>query len=164
MKTSCMKLVIAAAALAVVCSCAGMNTFSGSFGGFRQVDAVGADFEKFAVNTGYNYYTYGSSDYPDVLLGLDNKYKLEPGVFTQVPMTPALMKSLVVSMQHRASSNGDTLRGFQVVDEKGEVIGTWYGPFMFRSVVRVRDGVVSISYPDFPNRPFGKPEPESDVN
>jgi hypothetical protein len=164
MKTSCLKPAIVAAALAAVCSCGGMGAMMGDYGRFVQDPVAAENFQKPVLNPDYNYYFYGPGDFPDVLLGIDKKYSLAPGVFNTVTLTPESMKSLVGNMRHRAASNGDLLSGFNIVDGQGNKIGQWYGPFMFRSVVQVRDGVVSISYPDFPNRPFDKPEPESDVN
>lgn len=165
MKRSASAILVLIGVIVFICSCKSMNAFSGKYGHFRQEPSVEAYFLKSEVKPGYNYYTYGPLDFPDVLFGLKNEYKLEPGVFNPVTLTAGKMKSLVHDMQHRAYSNSDILRGFYIVkDDEGEVIGEWYGPFLFRSTVVVRDKVVSISYPDFPNRPFGRPESDSDFH
>lgn len=164
MKKTC-SAILTIALVALVCSCKSMILFPEKDGGhFQQDPAAEAAFLKFQVSPGYEYYTYGPQDFPDVLLGLDNKYKLEPGVFTPVPsMTPELMKSLLGRMQHRAYTTTDVLRGFYIVkNDGGDIIGTWYGPFLFTSIVRIKDGAVSISYPDFPNRPFGRTSGDND--
>ena len=164
MKLSNLRILAVTVILAAVFSCKSMNSFTGDYGQFIQDPAVEAKFLKSAPNDQYNYFTYGPGDFPDVLLGLDKKYSLEPGVFNKVALSPESMKVLVPNMQHRAASNSDILRGFAIVDEKGNKIGEWYGPFLFRAVVQVKNGVVSISYPDFSNRPFGHTEPGGDVN
>jgi hypothetical protein len=164
MKKSISTILVLIAFIAIVCSCKGMNSFSDNYGDFRQDPSAEADFLKFDLKPGYNYYTYGPNDFPDVLFGLKNQYKLEPGIFNPVSLTPGKMKTLVLDMQHRAYANSDILRGFYIIkDDKGDIIGEWYGPFLFRSVVVVRGNDVSIAYPDFPNRPFGRPEPEGDM-
>lgn len=148
----------------IVCSCKGMNSFSGNYGYFRQDITAETDFMTFQMRPGYKYYSYGPHDFPDVLFGLKSQYELEPGVFNPVLMTPEKMKSLVLDMQHRAYSNSDILRGFYIFKNDGEIIGEWYSPYLFHSIITVRDNVVSISYPDFPNRPHGRPDPEGDVH
>jgi len=163
MKTAILRLLLFMAILAALCSCKGMNAFSGNYGQFIQDPAVEAKFLQPVLNPGYDYFTYGPGDFPDVLLGIDKRYSLEPGVFNMAALSAESMKRLVSNMQHRAVSQTDILRGFSIVDEKGNKIGEWYGPFLFRSVVQVKDGVVSISYPDFPNRPFGRPSPDDDM-
>lgn len=147
----------------VMSSCQSMNALSGNYGYFRLDQSAEAGFLKFEVKPGHNYYISGPHAFPDVIFGLKNEYKLEPGVFIPISLTPERMKSLVQDMQHRAYSNSDMLRGFLIVkDSGGDVIGEWYSPFLFRATVVVRDKEVSISYPDFPNRPFGRAEPDGD--
>ncbi len=150
--------------IAFTCSCKSMNASSGNYGKFQQEPAAEADFLKAVVNPNYNYYIYGADHFPDVLLGLDKKYKLAPGVFKPVSLNPPAMKSLVADMQHKAISQTDILRGFYVVDEKGAVIGEWFSPFFFSSSVVLKDGIAAIAAPDFPNRPFGKTNSDSDMN
>lgn len=157
--------VLAIGIIVLFCSCKGMTLYQDKDGGhFRQDPAAEDGFLKSAVSPGYKYYTYGPQDFPDVLLGLDSQYKLEPGVFTPVAsLTSEQMKSLVDRMQHRAHTTTDILRGFYIIkNDGGDIIGTWYGPFLFTSIVRIKDGVVSISYPDFPNRPFGRTSGDND--
>lgn len=152
------------AIMAAMFSCKGMNTLlAGNYGQFIQDPAIEAQFLDAVLNPDYKYYSYGPGDFPDVLFGLDRKYSLEPGVFNKVALSAESMKRLVSNMQHRAVAQTDILRGFIIVDEKGNKIGEWYGPFLFRSTVAVRDGIVSISFPDFPNRPFGRPSPDDDM-
>lgn len=164
MKRTCAAVLVLIGLAAFIISCKGMNVLTGNYGHFRQDQSAEADFVKFELKPGYNYYIYGPQAFPDVLFGLKSEYKLEPGVFNPVSLTPGQMKTLVRDMQHRAYSNSDILRGFYIVkDSGGEIIGEWYGPFLFRSTVLVRDKIVAISYPDFPNRPFGRAEPDGDV-
>jgi hypothetical protein len=151
-------------AIVLLCSCKSMSMLSGNYGNFRPDLVAEADFLKPVVNPNYNYYIYGPDLFPDVLLGLDKKYKLEPGAFKPVSLSPATMKVLVGDMQHKAISQTDILRGFYIVDEKGSIIGEWYSPFFFNSSVALKDGIAAIAAPDFPNRPFGKTNSDSDMN
>lgn len=160
-----LSVIIATGLFAFIFSCKSMNLYPAKDGGhFQQDPAAEAGFLKSEVSPGYKYYTYGPNDFPDVLLGLNSQYKLEPGVFTPLPsVTPETMKSLVDRMQHRAYTTTDILRGFYIIkNDGGDIIGTWYGPFLFTSIVRIKDGVVSISFPDFPNRPFGRTGGDND--
>ncbi len=163
MRTSYFKLLAGAVIVAALFSCKGMNSFTGDYGQFVQDPAAEAKFLEPVLNPDYNYFTYGPGDFPDVLLGVEKKYTLEPGVFNAAAISAESMKRLVGNMQHRAVQQTDILRGFSIIDGKGNKVGEWYGPFLFRSVVQVKDGVVSISFPDFPNRPFGRPSPDDDM-
>lgn len=157
------RLLVVAAVLLAACSCKSMGTLTGNYGGFIPDPGVEEKFLQPVLNAGYNYHSFGPADFPDVLLGIDRKYSLEPGVFNKVALSPDSMRALVSRMQHRAISQTDILCGFAIVDEKGNKIGEWYGPFLFQSTVLVRDGVVAISFPGFPNRPFGRPSTDDDM-
>ena len=148
--------------LLALCSCQGVKSLNSSYGSFVQDAAAEKEFLGAVPRADYAYYIYPSSSFPDVLLGLDRKLTPAPGVFTAVDLSPESMKALVGNMEHKAVSQADILRGFKVLDQNRNLIGIWYSPFLFNSNVRVKDDVAYIAAPDFPNRPFGKPSPETE--
>jgi len=148
--------------LLALCSCQAVKSLNSTYGSFVQDAAAEKEFLGAVPRADYAYYTFGSHSFPDVLLGLDRKLTPAPGVFTAVDLSPESMKALVGNMEHKAVSQADILRGFKVLDQNGNLIGVWYSPFLFNSNVRVKDGIAYIAAPDFPNRPFGKPSPETE--
>ena len=145
-----------------LCSCQAVKSLNSAYGSFVQDQAAEKEFLSAVPRADYAYYTFASSSFPDVLLGLDRKLTPAPGVFTAVELSPETMKTLVGNMEHKAVSQADILRGFKVLDQNGNLIGIWYSPFLFNSNVKVKDGVAYIAAPEFPNRPFGKPSPETE--
>lgn len=140
------------------CSCKGASLFTGNYGGFRQSPAVEADIQKCTVKPDYEYFTYGSEDFPEVLMAIDRKYDVEPGIWRKVSLTKDKMKILLDSMNHRAFMDATyPLRGFSIIDDKGKEIGLWYSDFMFTALVVMKEGNrVVISAPQFSNQYPGR--------
>ncbi len=122
-------------------------------GTYGQIDpsseATGA-FESYSVNPTYRYYISGSDVYPNALIGLSRDYHLDPEtLWREVQMTPSLMKEFVDHMKARASQFMQVPRGFNLVDDKGRVIGAWYSIITARTFVQMKkDGIVRIDTPD----------------
>jgi hypothetical protein len=85
-------------------------------------------FEKYQMNTDFNYYISGSDVYPHVIIGLDKSYNIEPDLWKHVDMTPHKLRELVLDMEQkiRHLNMTLTLHGFTLLDDKGKQIGIWY--------------------------------------
>ena len=107
-------------------------------------------FENYSVNPTYRYYISGSDVYPNALIGLSRDYHLDPEtLWKEVEMTPNLMKEIVDHMKARASQLMQFPQGFNLVDDKGRVIGAWYSIITARTFVQMKkDGIVRIDTPD----------------
>lgn len=104
------------------------------------------DFETFQINSNYHYYISGSDSHPNVILGLDKAYNLEPDLWKRVDMTPPKLHELVTDMQRKVRSLDIrlALHGFAVIDDKGKQIGTWYSILAARTFITMKDERTAI--------------------
>ena len=64
-------------------------------------------------------------------------------------MNQNLMKEIVDHMKARASQLLQFPKGFNLVDDKGRVIGAWYSIITARTFLQMKnDGIVRIDTPD----------------
>ncbi len=107
-------------------------------------------FENYSVNPTYRYYISGSDVYPNALIGLSRDYHLAPDtLWKKVEMTPKVMKELIDNMKARASQLVQFPTGFNLVDDRGRVIGVWYSIITARTFIQMeKDGLVRIDTPD----------------
>jgi hypothetical protein len=140
----CLLLVAALTTIA----CAGI--LSGTYGQIDPGRDVTLALERYSVNPTYRYYISGSDVYPNALMGLSRDYHLDPAtLWKEVQMTPELMKEIVNHMKDRASQIMQFPQGFNLVDDKGRVIGVWYSIITARTFVQMKkDGIVRIDTPD----------------
>jgi hypothetical protein len=131
-----------------IIACAGR--LAGTYGLIDPSSEATLAFDSYSVNPTYRYYISGSDVYPNALIGLSRDYHLDPEtLWKEVEMTPNLMKEIVDHMKARASQLMQFPQGFNLVDDKGRVIGSWYSIITARTFVQMKkDGIVSIETPD----------------
>ncbi len=108
-------------------------------------------FEKYQINSDYNYYISGSEVYPLAIVGLDKAYRLESDLWKPVDMTPEKMREIVQDMRNKVEliKWGQVPYGFGVFDEKGKQIGVWYSVLGVKTSIKVTgDHTVEIITPD----------------
>jgi hypothetical protein len=129
-------------------ACAGR--LAGTYGQIDSSREVTLAFERYSVNPTYHYYISGSDVYPNALIGLSRDYHLDPEtLWKEIEMTPKLMKEIVDHMKARASQLMQFPQGFNLVDDKGRVIGAWYSIITARTFIQMKqDGIVRIDTPD----------------
>ena len=132
----------------MIIACAGRLV--GTYGQIDPSNEATLAFESYSVNPAYRYYVSGSDLYPNALIGLSRDYHLDSATLWKgVEMTPKLMKEIVDRMKARASQLMQFPKGFNLVDDKGRVIGVWYSLITARTFVQVKkDGIVRIDTPD----------------
>ena len=103
-------------------------------------DATDA-FNTYQINPNYNYFISGSDAHPNVILGLDKAYKLEPDLWKPVEMTPQKFRELVIDTENyvRSLNIKLSLKGFAVFDDKGKQIGIWYSILSATTRVMMKD-------------------------
>lgn len=107
--------------------------------------AAGA-FEAFQINPNYNYYTSGSDIYPNALIGLDKKFRLEPDLWKKIEASPKEFKELISQMQTKALSIGQVQHGFVILDDKQRPIGAWYSILSATTGVKMMDDRTVLIY------------------
>ena len=129
-------------------ACAGMMV--GTYGRIDPSREAALAFESHSVNPTYRYYISGSDVYPNALIGLSRDYHLDQEtLWKAAEMTPKLMREIVDHMKARASQLMQFPQGFNLVDDKGRVIGVWYSIITARTFVQMKeDGIVRIDTPD----------------
>jgi hypothetical protein len=108
-------------------------------------------FETYQINPNYNYYISGSDVYPNVIIGLDKAYKLEPDLWKHVDMTTQKLREFVTDMRAKVSSLNFMLflHGFALYDDKSKQIGIWYSILAATTSVKMKDNhMVIIITPD----------------
>ena len=116
----------------------------------RSKPEVTTAFERYEVNPNFRYYISGADLYPNALMGLDRKYRLDPEtLWKEVEMTPERMKQIVEQMKVRAFDFYQHQYGFEITDNEGRPIGVWYSMLEARTFVQMKeDGIVRIDTPD----------------
>lgn len=123
----------------------GCTGFLRGNGAVNQSPSVTAAFETFQINPNYNYYYSGSYVYPNALIGLDKKYKIEPELWKKMD-APKDFKDIITQMQSKALSIGQFQHGFVIADDKGRPIGTWYSILGATTSVRMKDDTTVLIY------------------
>ena len=120
-------------------------------------------FERYEVNPNFRYYISGSNLFPNALMGLDRRYRLDPEtLWKEVAMTPERMKGIVRHMQTKASEFLQYQHGFEIKDNEGRPIGVWYSILEARTSVRMnQDGTVRINTPELETYDKLRRDPDS---
>jgi hypothetical protein len=125
--------------------CAG---FLAGYGNIRPDRNATMAFESFQMNPDYIYYYSGSDVYPNALVGLDKKYRIEPELWKRMTHSPLVFKELVSQMHARALQIGQTQHGFSILDDQGRQIGVWYSILRAATSVKMKgDNTVLIYQP-----------------
>lgn len=117
----------------------GVSGYGGAGGDYLKGSSeVTAEFEKYVVRPGYQYFYSGSDAYPNAILGLDKRYFLTNDLWKPVALTQAKLKDWVDYMQEKTVFSKQPLHGFVILDDKGNQIGVWYSVLRAITLIRVR--------------------------
>ncbi len=122
-----------------------------NYGRITPDTAVKSDFERYQINSNYNYYISGSEVYPLAIIGLDKAYNLESDLWKPVDMRPEKMREIVQDMRNKVEfiKWGQVPYGFAISDDKGKQLGVWYSVLGVKTSIKVTgDHTVEIITPD----------------
>jgi hypothetical protein len=126
------------------CGCAGNLKGYGSIRPDRNVTKA---FEAFQVNSDFNYYYSGADDYPNALIGLEKKNRLEPdNLWKRMASKQTGFKDVIKQMQSRALTIGHSQYGFIILDDQGRQIGVWYSILEAPTAVKMIDERTVLIY------------------
>ncbi len=134
-------------ALVLVLMLAGCASFKmrGSFVPDRD---VARSFSSYELRGDMNYYASGSDAYPSALMGLKKEYTLESGLWKKVDKAETF-KDMVQGMKRKTGAMVMPLHGFQILDNEGRPIGTWYSILSARMLLVMKeDKHVLVYTPD----------------
>ncbi len=107
---------------------------------------VKKSFEAYRVDPDLDYYIAGSSPWPVAIVGMDKKYTMDhtKKTWKKVRMNTKTLKTMVDRMKHMApmlaGAKRSTLRfyGCDILDDKGNRVGTWYSATR-QAVVKMKE-------------------------
>ncbi len=95
-------------------------------------------YRTFRVEPHMNYYTSEPDDAPNAIIGLYADWTLESDLWKKRTLEPESMKALVEAMRQKALERSLSLHGFNMIDNGGRKIGTWFSVMGIQPTVRVK--------------------------
>ncbi len=130
-------LMVLAAVLSFGCASTGPRT--SGYGTLVESAQVRADFEKYIIRPNYTYYYSGADDYPNAVIGVDNRYALVSELWKKVDLTPAKLKDWVDDLiAVSVIPSAGMLHGYDIVNESGAILGIWYSVIYATPRIAVR--------------------------
>jgi hypothetical protein len=130
----------------LLCSIWGCAVYSKGYGALNPDQNVTRSFEAFQMNPNFAYYYSGSETYPNAIIGLDKKYKLEPDLWKQMDTTPKNFKDMITQMQTKALSYRLSQHGYAILDDRHRQIGVWYSIISATTSVKMIDDQTVLIY------------------
>lgn len=105
------------------------------------------NFQASRMVSGLGYWFSGPESHPVAIIGVEERFRFDSaGYWARVDGEDAL-KRLVAGMRSQALPLNQDLRGFEMVDRRGERIGEWYSAPGIQAVI-TRTGIDSVEiYP-----------------
>jgi hypothetical protein len=117
---------------------------------------VTAAFESQRPVPDLDYWFSGPESHPVAVIGVEKRFRFDSAEhWMRVKPGEESLKPLVAGMQSKAMQRNLNLRGFEMVDQRGERIGEWYSVTGIQAVIK-RTRIDSVEI--FPPSP-GKVEP-----
>jgi hypothetical protein len=110
-------------------------------------------FQKYDILPNHTYYISGYGNIPYAIIGLQNKYKLRPGLWREVKLTIPLLRSWVSQMD---IVYGYPPYGSVILDNNENQIGIWYSSKQWTTVIIEENNQVAILVPEAPGFRGGK--------
>lgn len=112
----------------VLTGCA--STGQGSTAGYESLipDAqADRDLHHYRIRPNYTYYYSGADEYPNAVIGVDNRYVLVSDLWKKVDLTPEKMKDWVDNLIARGTiATSGMLHGYNIINADGAALGIWY--------------------------------------
>jgi len=126
-----------------------------NYGMLRPSTDATANYQSHRLAADQDYWFSGPESHPVAIIGVQKRFQfVTAGHWVRIDGEEAL-KRLVTGMQSRALQANRDLRGFEMVDQRGERIGDWYSAPGIQAVIK-RTGIDSVEV--FPPT-TDKPEP-----
>jgi len=124
-----------------------VNLPSFKYGKLKRNRDANRTFKTYKVLPDHTYYTSGLSNIPYAIIGVNNKYKLRPGMWKKVELTAPLLRSWISKM--------DNLYGYPpygsiILDDNGLQIGIWYSSKQWTTVIIEKNSEIAILAPEPP--------------
>ena len=107
--------------LTVISGCAG----SGSNGTMQRDQALNQQFLTYQVLPDYTYYFSGGYGKPEAILGIHKDYKLAPGLWQSIEISPAQLEKWIRTIAPEDFRRGGYFAAY-ILDPNGKRAGVWY--------------------------------------
>ena len=141
-------IIVTGAAIAAVLILLLWRLSSGAYGKLSPSSEVTLSYKSYHVDPDSNYYISGSDDFPNAVIGIDKSVTLDSDLWKGINPTPESMKSLIGNMSLRAAEKTQSLQGYDILDDKGRKIGSWFSPPGMDVMIKSsKEGGVMITTP-----------------
>jgi hypothetical protein len=122
------------------------------YGALQASEAVTRAYEQYQLHPGLNYYISGPDVYPHAVIGIDRSLILDSDLWKQRNFDPETFRETVRNMQSMALSTMQMLHGFEIVDQQGRRVGTWFSVLDVRTTIKMlKDNRVRVDPPPLPS-------------
>ena len=121
------------------------------YGKLKRDREVNRSFQTYRVLEDHKYYTSGSGKIPHAILGVQNDFKLRPGIWNPVKLTTPMLRNWVTKMDN---IYGYPPYGSRVLDDNGQQIGVWYSSKQWTTIIIEDNKEIAILAPEPPG--FGE--------
>jgi len=122
------------------------------YGALRASESVTRAYEQYQLHPELNYYSSGPDFYPRAVIGIDKRLLLYSDLWKQRDFDPETFRETIRNMQSMALSTMQMLHGFEIVDQQGSRIGTWFSVLDVRTTIKMlKDNRVRVDLPSLPS-------------
>jgi hypothetical protein len=122
------------------------------YGALRASESVTRAYEQYQLHPDLNYYISGPDVYPRAVIGIDRRLLLDSDLWKQRDFDAETFRETIRNMQSRALSTMQMLHGFEIVDQQGRRVGTWFSVLDVRTTIKMlKDNRVRVDPPPLPS-------------
>ena len=123
------------------------------YGKLKRNRDVNQLFKLYKILPDHTYYTSGRANIPYAIIGIQNKYKLRPGLWQAVNLTKPLLRGWVSQMDN---IYGYPPYGSVILDDNGKRLGVWYSSKQWTTVIIEENNEIAVLAPEIPGFRGGK--------
>jgi len=122
-------------------------------GMLKPSETVTAAFESHRRAPDLDYWFSGPESHPLTVIGIEKRFRFDSAQhWVKVAPEGKSLQRLIEGMQSRALVMNRNLRGFEMIDQRGERIGEWYSAAGVQGVIK-RTGIDSVEvWPPSPEK------------
>ena len=117
------------------------------YGKLKRDRDVNRTFKTYKILPDHKYYTSGHTNIPHAIIGIQNFYKLRPGLWHEINLTTPLLRSWVSQMDN---IYGYPPYGSIILDNNGKRIGIWYSSKQWTTVIIEENNEIAVLAPEIP--------------
>jgi len=123
------------------------------YGRLKRDRDVNRTFKTYNILPDHKYYTSGHTNIPHAIIGIQNFYKLRPGLWHEINLTTPLLRSWVSQMDN---IYGYPPYGSVILDNNGNQVGVWYSSKQWTTVIIEDNNEIAVLAPEIPGFRGGK--------